>query len=358
MPLEASIVIESNPQLGPALVLLHPAHKVKIVNLISICQSDIPDSDAVVACPPCPPWAPGGNHEGIDDPRAIVFEYVIDLIIHLAIERRCLKWFIIENAPGIRMSYQGREPYICHVMERFGILTDEGWTVVHRKVNTHECGALAQVRERVYVIGLSPEILPDQNFLFDVPRPFDPIHPPLSSFLDVPSKTDDEYESLPVKQKLHVAQMNFAIVAHLGHFALSGERRLVCFQVDRQPRVNGIDQESSWGATVRNDAAPTLTCKNANLWICGDGSPEKVPFKGRKMTLDERCRLCGVVPWTLNSLNKTDKVKALGNMMPVGTVGWVMKTVMHHVALSEERVAGVDSASGAGPKRRKSRRLS
>ena len=54
--------------------------------------------------------------------------------------------------------------------------------------------------------------------------------------------------------------------------------------------------------------------------------------------MDERARLCGVVPSSIAHLGKCQRVKALGNSMPVDTVGVVLAALHHHIALFERKV--------------------
>ena len=50
-------------------------------NLLSLKLSDVVDCKALIIGPPCQLWAGTGKEEGISDPRADVFNFVINLII-------------------------------------------------------------------------------------------------------------------------------------------------------------------------------------------------------------------------------------------------------------------------------------
>ncbi|CAK0837275.1 unnamed protein product, partial [Prorocentrum cordatum] len=101
----------------------------------------------------------------------------------------------------------------------------------------------------------------------------------------------------------------------------------------------------------RMDCAPAFTCKNNALWVV---QAQRGDVHGRWLSIDERARLCGVVPETLggtgpfSAVGIAAKIKVLGNMMPVDTVGTVLAQVMQAVAVWEAVAMSPSQAPGDG----------
>ena len=71
----------------------------------------------------------------------------------------------------------------------------------------------------------------------------------------------------------------------------------------------------------------TLTTSSRGKWVVGN-VPGKVWSHGRPMTVQEKCRCCGVVPFTIAMLTNTEAFKAVGNTIPVPLIGAVIAAVM------------------------------
>ena len=103
---------------------------------------DLPDAEALVTGPPCPPWSRIGLHGGWEDPRAKVFKHIIRAIAEL-VQRGCLKWFLIENVVGILAPEHG-------VLGRLRQVVAKHWQIETLKLNSKSQG---QSRPRIYIVG-------------------------------------------------------------------------------------------------------------------------------------------------------------------------------------------------------------
>ena len=67
-----------------------------ILGLDRAALHNLPDVDAIIAGPPCPPWAGMGSKMAGDDPRAKVFLQSIEMVLS-QISKGSLKFFVLER---------------------------------------------------------------------------------------------------------------------------------------------------------------------------------------------------------------------------------------------------------------------
>ena len=114
---------------------------------------DFPDSDVIIAGPPCQPWSHAGKRRGVHDGRDGLdcVAAAIQIVRPAAI--------VVENVPGLARS--GRRG---HLDQFVGYLTELGYTVAVHLLNAADYG-VPQSRIRLFVTALHG------NIPLDAPKP-------------------------------------------------------------------------------------------------------------------------------------------------------------------------------------------
>ena len=73
--------------------------------------------DIVTVGPPCPPWSSLGCGKTTEDPRAEVFNAVVECVIHWG--KMGLKVFLLENVLGVLKSWKGGRPFMSELVRYF-----------------------------------------------------------------------------------------------------------------------------------------------------------------------------------------------------------------------------------------------
>lgn len=134
VPYITAQAFDTDTSLLPALVALHGEAALRFKlgpasgNLLDLDESTMCSVDAVVAGPPCPPFSNLGKRLQKDDPRAAVFEKVLDVVVEQG-RRGCLAFFILENVPGI----EARRPGLCSSRAVQASAHVRNWCVAPRK---------------------------------------------------------------------------------------------------------------------------------------------------------------------------------------------------------------------------------
>ena len=284
-------------------------------NVMQVNMANLTDADCLVSGPPCPPYSSMGLRGRGLDPRSDVLQAVGEQILILA-RRGCLAFFILENVEGMYKRAAGEDISYGH---RFKImlsdLLPEGWAVKLCYVNARDTG-VPHHRPRVFLIGARPEMLatPSQRLLWGrQPRRVEPV--PLRAALD-PIAEPSDYEGLTINQKLNVDERlrEWEDVRHRRE--PPAEIAIVDIARDTAKKFDG---------DLGIDESHTLRLNNAHLWIVPASHLYDVyGKKGRLLTFDEKCRLCGIVPQSLGGLSPSSIETALGNCIPVPLIGTVM----------------------------------
>lgn len=141
--------------------------------------------EGLIAGPPCPPWSTLGDRGGDNDERSLVFKKILTYLEDGA--AKGLKWFILENVPGIRNRKNKGPSYLTELYVWFASKLPQ-FTVVDWDMDPREYG-LPQARGRVYIVGVlrdilncsgSPMLKPDASPM-----------PPLEYFLNADITTDE-----------------------------------------------------------------------------------------------------------------------------------------------------------------------
>jgi DNA (cytosine-5)-methyltransferase 1 len=119
---------------------------------LRIEYDDVPDFDVLVAGFPCQPYSIAGLRKGLTDVRGgDIFLKLIDLL-----SEKKPKAFLLENVAGLNHHDQGST---YHYMEER--LTDAGYWVYKKLMNTKDYTQVPQNRPRLFIIGLSKSLYPD-----------------------------------------------------------------------------------------------------------------------------------------------------------------------------------------------------
>ena len=302
---------------------------------MNIPPSAVPDAEALIAGPPCPPFSSIGVQMGLRDPRAAVFARVLSWIRHLA--KRSLQFYVIENVPGLaharrserrgpargascasrkpacgascarRRGKRTRKSALKQVQRRlhgFGF---------HQEVfylNTKDFG-LPQHRPRIYIIGVRKSCMARPLLS---PRGFP--RAPLVSMLSKAPNTNPR--SLSKKQRQNLKGYLAKFQPQCRDIALRGT--FAAFRVDRDP-LKTYRQERS------DDCVMTLLTKNNSIWLLALG-----PCSGQRVSRlllpTERAALQGFDrrEFPLHVRDST-LLFVFGNAMSVPTVGAVMHSI-------------------------------
>jgi hypothetical protein len=266
-----------------------------------LAMRDLPDADALVTGPPCPPFSPIGLRGGWEDPQGKVFKHIIKAIAEL-VRRGCLKWFIIENVVGILAPEHG-------VLGRIRQVVTKHWQIDTLRMNSKSQG---QSRPRIYIVGWWE---PGGTVPVSLAKllPALPSRTLSSIILRLPS-------SVPVAAgkatnlKLWLQKLR----PYCDDQKLRGT--YACFPIDRCPT-------KSHACFRVDDCVPCLRASNNPLWVIdlGWGAPRVC----RPLHIHERCMLQGIDPGALpRSLSLTDMGRGCGNAMTVAVVGAVMCAVL------------------------------
>lgn len=129
------------------------------LNIKKIDLNDIPYADIFIGGFPCQPFSAGGTGEGIQDKeKGDLGDY-----FYKAVNLKQPKAFIIENVKGI--TGKKHEAFFNSLIEKF---SNAGYKVSWKVSNCHEYG-VAQIRERLFMVGIRNDIKKDFNFPESLP---------------------------------------------------------------------------------------------------------------------------------------------------------------------------------------------
>ncbi len=131
-------------------------------DLTKINADKLPDFDVMVAGFPCQAFSIIGQRKGINDKVNKKGEIIFHLIEFLI--AKSVKFFIFENVKGLINHDRG---------QTLKIILDEldkaGYCVKWKLLNSLDYG-VAQMRERIYFVGVQKEILGNKEFNFNFPK--------------------------------------------------------------------------------------------------------------------------------------------------------------------------------------------
>jgi DNA (cytosine-5)-methyltransferase 1 len=131
-------------------------HPLTLGSIIDIKTEDIPPHDILTGGFPCQPFSVAGKREGFNDPRSNVFWKIIEIL-----NLRQPRFLILENVKNLTTHEDGRTFKII-----IDALTNCGYTIYYKVLNTADITSIPQNRERIYIVGmLDEDIKFDLDFL-------------------------------------------------------------------------------------------------------------------------------------------------------------------------------------------------
>ena len=299
----ANVLIDQLTKAGMKKIVLHLGEKSG--NLLNTRFQDLETPvDWLIAGPPCPPWAGQGKKQGLNDSRGQVFLRVL-MWLYFFVKSAGLLGCILENVLGITYQYDGLESTMSifvSVLQKF--MPEFAWSVDILKATDY---LLPHTRVRVFLRGIRKEIAAV------VPA----VLPPFGSRTleealgDFPNcvRTD-----LSEPQQNNLKKFEMMIVDCLKEGKINRDD-LVVVPVDRA-------DNKTYDQNMTINAAPTLTCHNAYLFILSagdviDGTPDEQRRFFRKFKNCERLTLQGLPAETALLLEPSKAVKAAGNAYPM-----------------------------------------
>lgn len=261
--------------------------KLTIMDFKNVEYKKIPDFDILLGGFPCQAFSIAGYRKGFTDEKGRG-----DLFFNIAqlIETKKPKAFLLENVKNLATHDQGRTLKI--IIET---LSDLGYYVKHKVMNTMEYGNIPQNRERIYIVGFNNF---DSYENFEFPKPIN-LTVSFRDFLEenVPDKY--YYNNKPLYDKIKDEVISYDSVYQWRRLYVRENKKGVC---------------------------PTLT---ANMGTGGHNVPIIKDIKGiRKLTPKECFMLQGFASnFKLPNLADTNLYKQAGNSVSVPVIARVAKNM-------------------------------
>ena len=134
-------------------------HKLTLQDLNTVKVEDIPAHDILTGGFPCQPFSIAGRQEGFDDERSNVFWKILAIIDHHT--PRCV---VLENVKNLVSHDDG---HTFEIIKKN--LTDRGYHIQTKVLNTSDITGVPQHRERIYIVCLKDKSIFDK-FTLDFPK--------------------------------------------------------------------------------------------------------------------------------------------------------------------------------------------
>ena len=121
--------------------------QLNIDDIKKIKSKDIPDINILAGGFPCQPFSIAGYRKGFDDDRGALFYQIIRLLNEFKDENRLPEVVFLENVKNLFTHNKG-----ATYQKMKNELSEVGYHVVERVLNTYQYGNLPQNRERLYII--------------------------------------------------------------------------------------------------------------------------------------------------------------------------------------------------------------
>lgn len=117
----------------------------------------------VVGGPPCQAFSQGNGHKRDDDPRALLSKTYASILRELnnALD---LDFFVFENVLGLKHKRHDEQ---FRLFKR--LFAGAGFRIFESELNAYDFG-VAQIRKRLFIVGLNRSKFPDIEFNFPAPR--------------------------------------------------------------------------------------------------------------------------------------------------------------------------------------------
>ena len=306
-------------------------------DIMRVKLASLPDAEAVISGPPCPPWSSIGRKRAAGDERARILWRVVKWCGCLA-RRKVLQFFVLENVAGLAHKHgdvsclNKRGGVSCLTRIVRALKSETGFSVQWWRLNSKDFG-VAQHRPRVYIVGVRTDRLRAK-----LTKP--PLTPrvPLRHFL-IQGLRSTDLRSLTTKKRANLRQYMCRLKAKRQDATLKGT--FAVFRVDRRAD-GGFRQERS------DDLVPTLTTSNRWLWVMALGEGLGRPSVHRLLHPHERAALQGFDRWReLPRQSNSTAIFVLGNAMTVPVVASVLNAVALAMEGKASRAARKHPASSS-----------
>jgi DNA (cytosine-5)-methyltransferase 1 len=262
-------------------------HKLTLGNLNDIKETDIPTHDILTGGFPCQPFSIAGKQEGFDDERSNVFWKILRIIDHH--KPKCV---VLENVKNLVSHDEGRT---FETIKKN--LTDRGYHICFKVLNTSSITGVPQHRERIYIVCFRDKATYDK-FTLD----FEP----------VTKKPIRDYLEKDITDKYYYTESSST-------WPLVSESVTKTDTIYQYRRVYVRENKSS--------ECPTLT---ANMGGGGHNVPIVLDKKGiRKLTPRETFNFQGFPKeYKLPKISDTNLYKLAGNAVSVPVVELIAKRLV------------------------------
>ena len=264
-------------------------HTLTLQDLNDVSVTDVPSHHLLTGGFPCQPFSIAGKQEGFNDVRSNVFWKILEILDH-----HRPPFVILENVKNLVSHDQGNT---FTTIKRH--LTDRGYHLCVRVLNTAEITGIPQHRERIYIVCIRSKAIADR-FTLDFPA--------------IPKRTIesllDPADDIPDKYYYTDKSSTWALVQE------SVTKRNTIYQYRRvYVREN------------KSNECPTLT---ANMGAGGHNVPLVVDDRGiRKLTPRECFRFQGFPEsYVLPALSDSHLYKLAGNAVSVPVVRLIADRMM------------------------------
>jgi len=117
----------------------------------------------VVGGPPCQAFSQGNGHKRDDDPRALLSKNYASILRELN-SVFTLDFFVFENVLGLKHKRHDEQ---FKLFKR--LFAAAGFRIFESELNAHDFG-VAQVRRRLFIVGLNRSKYPGVDFVFPAPN--------------------------------------------------------------------------------------------------------------------------------------------------------------------------------------------
>jgi len=241
-------------------------------------DEQLPDFVGFIGGFPCPPCSTMGLRKGKSDPRFMIFIKGLEQLEHLA-GRRVVKFYVIENVPGMLQSFSGEPPiseWVSKELERrLPHFAHYMWIVQAKEQ------LLPQSRSRVFWVGVDKEVLQVAQ-MEELKAPTILGSASLNSFLDDCKKMLDIFnqDKFTVKKRNNIVHYN----ERFRRDYYNPEEGILCAVADtsRAP-------EKLFGEFFDVEFCGALRTQDQSKWVVGE-VPGKVWNNGRELSIAERAR--------------------------------------------------------------------
>jgi DNA (cytosine-5)-methyltransferase 1 len=140
-------------------------HPLNLANLNDVNVTDIPKHDILTGGFPCQPFSIAGKRAGFDDVRSNVFWKILEILDHH--QPSCI---VLENVKNLVTHDDGNT--FTTIKQH---LTDRGYHLRHKVLDTALVTGIPQHRERIYIVGVKSKEVYDQFSLDFDEKPMLPI---------------------------------------------------------------------------------------------------------------------------------------------------------------------------------------